>query len=896
MAAETPSEVAALIDRARQARKNGAHAAALAAFEAAAEAAPANDGIKVEIACELRALDRLAEARTTLDGVLARAPHFTNALIELGHLCRRQNDHRGALTAFEGAAANHPDHVGMRLEIVRSLRALDRPNEAEIRLDQILAAHPSNLAALIERGHLNRRKGDHLAALKAFQEAAAVDGTHQGIALEIAQTLRTLARDDEAADTLRRLVAANPADAAALAALARQLADQGLGDEAEALLDAAPDSLATHGGLAIARVHVARMRGDNAAVLRHLERALALEPHNNDLALDLTAEKRRRGDIDGARGLIDRVFAARPDHPRAWVETGYLRRAAGDRAGATAAFEAAIAHQPIAQALVELAGDAWASGHPDDARTFLGRALQQDPNHLAALLTSAEHLLRSDDPTDALHAAERAVAAHPRSLDPRLVAARAAAAIPDRDRALSHLDEAQATFGERPEILASRIHVLRTLGEHAAAMAAAATAGDAATHEASWAEIAALRIFAGDFDGAKSLFDALPERMSKTARAHFFRGQLAESKRDYARAVAEYGTALRADPANGDGHGEMARASLLNLDLDAARRHLRLSMQHNAAGTLARGQSLNPSQHHVGQLLDEFALDSQSLRRLRGLSAFPADVRLARLKSLVRQRSESTVAAIALMLAARRAGAFRPETGSPIPRVVAQFWDSAEPPDDIRKLMASWDDDTGVWQHRVFDDQAADDFLHTHFGGDVRRAFRRTQHPAQRSDVFRLAYLAHEGGLYADADDRRVAPLASLLPDGARLVVYLENYGTVGNNFLAAAPRHPAIVRALELAVAAINRGDHDIVWLSTGPGLVTRAVARFLADTSREEAGSVAIRELFEMRQLVDIHCPARYKATTQHWSRAEFAHRRARANHAALPNVATATEQVSA
>ena len=39
------------------------------------------------------------------------------------------------------------------------------------------------------------------------------------------------------------------------------------------------------------------------------------------------------------------------------------------------------------------------------------------------------------------------------------------------------------------------------------------------------------------------------------------------------------------------------------------------------------------------------------------------------------------------------------------------------------------------------------------------------------------------------------------------------------------------IARALDLATAAMNRGDNDIPWLATGPGLITRAFAQVLAE-----------------------------------------------------------------
>lgn len=891
MESQQPTAAVVLIERARQERRNGARAAALAAFEAAAVADPQNDGIKVEVAAELRALERIADAREVLDGVLTRAPRMTTALIEVGHLCRRQNDHRGALAAFEGAAANHPEHTGMQLEVVRGLRMLGRLDEAEALLARALAGHPRDLGGLIERGHLRRRQGDHAGALAAFEAAATIDDGHAGIKLEIAESLRALGRDDEAEAFLRRLLFANPDNAAALVALARLLADGERAEEAEALLDGTPPALLDNGGVAIVRVHVARKRGDDDATLRHLARAVSIEPANFDLALDLAAERRRRGDLEEAQRVAAGVLDKLPDHPRAWLETGYIRRAANDREGATAAFSAALARQPaMAQALVELANEAWTAGRPDEARDFFERALAQEPDHLAALLTSAEHCLRSDDPEGALSRVDHAIAAHPRQMGPLLFGARAAAAIPDRARAIAFLDEAHTRFDDRPEILASRIHVLRALGEHAAAISVSAAAGATVTHEAAWAEIVALRIFAGDFDGAGALLDALPDRLRETPRAYFFRGQLAEAKRDYPAAIGAYAEALSRDPSNGDGHGEMARACLLRLDVSAASAHLRLSLLHNAAGGFARGQSLNPSQHHVGQLLDEFSLDARSLERLREIDGLPTKAQLAPLRALVRGSPDSTAAAIALVLAIRRAGGFSPGLESTaIPRRVVQFWDNAEPPSDIQALMASWHDETGVWEHRIFDEPGAEAFLRQHFERDVALAFRRAHHAAQRSDIFRLAYLAHSGGLYADADDRRVAPFAALVPADARLVAYLENYGTIGNNFLAASPRHPAIVRALELAVAAVNRGDHDIVWLSTGPGLVTRALAHFVAGASSDEGAGLIVRELFEMRRLVDIHCPARYKATTQHWSRAAFGPVGARANRA-LENAAPA------
>ena len=54
-------------------------------------------------------------------------------------------------------------------------------------------------------------------------------------------------------------------------------------------------------------------------------------------------------------------------------------------------------------------------------------------------------------------------------------------------------------------------------------------------------------------------------------------------------------------------------------------------------------------------------------------------------------------------------------------------------------------------------------------------------------------------------------------------VAFQEDFGTLGNNFLGAPPNHSVICLALRLCTEAVNRGDTDFLWLSTGPGLLSR-------------------------------------------------------------------------
>jgi hypothetical protein len=83
------------------------------------------------------------------------------------------------------------------------------------------------------------------------------------------------------------------------------------------------------------------------------------------------------------------------------------------------------------------------------------------------------------------------------------------------------------------------------------------------------------------------------------------------------------------------------------------------------------------------------------------------------------------------------------------------------------------------------------------------------------------------------------------------------------------------IERALSEAAAAILRGDRDIIWLTTGPGLLTRAFANWLASKPArldEHLSTVAILELAEMRRVAAIHCQVGYKNTRRAWLSGAF------------------------
>src|SRR5256885_9637999 len=133
---------------------------------------------------------------------------------------------------------------------------------------------------------------------------------------------------------------------------------------------------------------------------------------------------------------------------------------------------------------------------------------------------------------------------------------------------------------------------------------------------------------------------------------------------------------------------------------------------------------------------------------------WPAADRISPLNSVPARFSDHTAAAAPLLIALRQAGRFSPpaapltDMSPPIPRCIAQFWDSEAVPADVSVLMASWRAQHPEWEYELFDNAAARRFLRTHFSPAVPSAYNRARQTAQQSAIFRLGYLVARGGCY----------------------------------------------------------------------------------------------------------------------------------------------------
>jgi tetratricopeptide (TPR) repeat protein len=916
--AQQPDQFHATLGLAYCARARGDRATSLARFRAVDERYPESVWTRIEIAADLRALDRIEEAEAVYRQVLKDRPGYLHASIGLGYCARLRGDRAAALACFRSAAETHPHEVFPWLETAEELRAIGRIDEAEAAYRRALAEQPANLQAALGLGYCARSRSDNAEALARFRATANAHPNEILPLMEVSTELRELGELDEAESICRtvlkgqpgqlhaslglgycararadrvaalaqfRLAAdANPADVWSRLEVAAELCALDRVEEAETALRAI---LSEHPGqlqVELSLGHCARVRGDRVAALAQFQATAAAHPREIRPRLEVAAEFRDKGDFESAVAVCDEVLTDHPNNVDAWLSIAASHMSAGCLEEALKAFELATTIQPFllspkiraARAMFELGEHAASrkmlegiletSGESPEvlqemgeqarvaqdfqaAEAFFRRALDISPQSVGAVHGLAQTLADAGHAEDALafllnfaNTPERTAA-----IGPRIVSI--LRQIGCWDQALKYAREGCAAAPRNFWLWQQKLHLDMLMGNDDAAR-------EALGHSPA--------VTAGDLSATKDLL-----------------GQFAELHYRYDEAISHYRNALSLSPKNLWAKCNLARSLLLNVNVDEATEALKGFAALDRSMALVQGRSTKASQSLLGQLIDEYLLDVQSLKRLTEIWSLPPTERSGPLLDLVRLRPDYTPAAIAWVTTLKQAGdpASPKRTGNwrfgaSIPKAIAQYWHSPGPPDDVKNLMKSWRDNNPSYEYYLFDDASTQEFLRD-FTPDVLAAYRRASAKAQKADLFRLAWLYAHGGYYADADDRCLAPLDEHIPAGSTLVLYQEDVGTLGNDFIGATPHHWIVGHALGLATDAVNRSDQDILWLSTGPGVVTRAFAQALASSRlacSEWLKEIAVLGRTRLHRFVVPHCACAYKNSLENWQRAAF------------------------
>ena len=826
--------------RARIERDRGDGAALLESLGAVARLEPENPWAHFDVATELRNQGQIDAAEAAYRAAAALDPNLAHVQRGLGLIAREKGDHEAALAFFRAAARNEPANVWMHNDVAMTLADLGRHDEAERLLAALAAERPDSADALLAYAPCLRRRGTAAELLALLEKAVALAPDHAGAKLALAEEFSRASRLDEADVIFRARLAEKP-------------------DDVQALMGAA---------------QVARRQGDRSRALNLFEAAARAPGAHVWAVVEYGEELKEAGRADEARRVFEAEIARR-DHPALHMRLGFLAREAGD-GFSRACFAKALEVSPgFDEARIELAVEDFRQGDAEAAIGALKDLLAARPDHARALAMLAGFAEQIDDMDSAVELQRKAAAADPANIWIRVQLAEFLAKLGRGVEAEAVFDDCRTRFGDAPDIRVARAKNLTLLGDADAAFALLRDGAAAFPHHFElWARWVGALIARGDFDAARQALEA-PRGAGLREQAQVFqlRGALAAAVFDLPEAYRAFAEAAALAPWDGWFQECAGRTALLRCDFPAAQRHLAVAARVNAAHRVSHRGGAKPSQSLLGQLLDEFRIDAEIGERLRD-SLEAEDI--ARIAETVAEAPESTAAAMALMIALRRRGklALAGAGGgqSPIPRAIAQFWDENIPP-EIEKLCDGWRVAHPDFAYRRFSSADAGRFLATHGPAGAVAAYKRAREPAKKADLFRLAWLARNGGWYIDADDRCLAPLTGLDAGDRELILFQEeNYGSTGNNFIGVTPEHPVIVSALEQAIVAINRGNSDILWLSTGPALLTRRVAAWLVEDLDAHLAKTLVLSPGELGRFVAVFTAAAYKHTGKHWVHTVF------------------------
>jgi len=126
-----------------------------------------------------------------------------------------------------------------------------------------------------------------------------------------------------------------------------------------------------------------------------------------------------------------------------------------------------------------------------------------------------------------------------------------------------------------------------------------------------------------------------------------------------------------------------------------------------------------------------------------------------------------------------------------IPRVFHHIWLGPDPlPEEHRPLMKSWKRHHPDWEFRLWtEDNLPEDPIRPEIAERLRA-------PVERADILRLEILYRHGGVYVDTDLECLRPIDEALA-GSDFVGVCLKPGRMTNTFIAAAPGHPLLHRAL---------------------------------------------------------------------------------------------------
>ncbi len=853
----------------------GDHQSARTIYAEDLAARPQDVWRRVRLARSLGGLGRHDEADALLDQGLAMAPGADELLLERAAQARCAGHFDAAQLAIDRLADRYPAHPQLgRLRGELAEARGDREIARRIYADD-LAARPGDVWRRVRLARTLGGLGKHGEAQSVVVEGLETAPVAAELLVEQASQLRGAHRIEDAQAAILMLASHHP-NHPRLAQLRGELAEAtGEHETACAIFaaDAAADPRNQERRLRWAHsLGWGLGRHDEAQAI--LSNALAMSPASAELLVERASQLRAAGKVEAAQAAIDALMEHHPNHPRLGQLRGELAEARGDREAARSLYAADLeAHPRDVWRRVRLARLLGGMARHSDAQSVLSEELALKPDSAELMVERASQLRGGERYAACKAAIDTLEAHHPGHEQLGQLRGELAEAMGDLGAALRVYE---ADLAVRPHDVGRRLRLafcLRSTGlldEALALLGARSTlaerhmAMDCLLMQGRWEQVSRM-LGEGPAAEAGTLW------LDETS----IRMRLAISQFDCISAARYANAMLAVAPHDPRALLGVAQSAMGAFDSELAwKALLRVGAVPAGGGPIRAGAGR--LRHFFGQIVNDQRLRGVHTDELAEATRRGNETLVTTAASQLQADPGSIGASMGLLVGLSRAGRLCERTQSLgdkplIPKTLHQFWDSFAPPDDVLQIMTHAATVNSDHHYRRWNDGSARELLATLHDPEPLRAYRFATHVAMRSDILRLAALYVHGGLYLDADDYCTAPLRTLVPEGAELVCYHEDIGSIGNNFLAARPGLPLIGRALMEAAEAVLAGAAELVWLVTGPGLMSRTIANAIA---RERNLSVPVGlyvvPLSAFRGVVQAGRWTSYKVDRRHWSRA--------------------------
>ncbi len=535
-----------------------------------------------------------AEALAALERLLERHPEHGRASLYRGRCLLSLGQAETARDAFVAAEQAPPasldflEQVGAIAGLVEANLAAGDMAAAEQALSRMQQRAPGAFGTLFLRGRVALARRDYAAATADFQRALLERPGIPFTRLLLGAALLHQGLLEQADVELSQLLAEQPANAEARNLLASVYVARNDIEGARRVLAAAPSGAAAHPATGWMMGGLLLRAGQSAEAIGMLEAAVAMEPDNGALRLDLVRAYLSAGQTDKARQLLGTlpddeggherrhlavIAATRGQEPAeaarrvtalatgnredsgAQIAAGAYFLASGDIRSAEGAFRRAVELNPAsADGRLGLAAIALRNGDPPAAEAELRQALGAQGDDQRALVALAEVALVRQDRAAARQWLEQAIGSDPSAVEPRLRLAEMHLRDKDPMRAESLLDQALEVAGD-----AGAVH--RRIGM--------------------------IHVRQGDYDRALVYFNEAAKRGVSGAALEAARAMIALGREDEARSRLEQ--EIRREP-------RAALAVAMLAALDAADRRLPRALERVAAYERAGGDAASAAE------------------------------------------------------------------------------------------------------------------------------------------------------------------------------------------------------------------------------------------------------------------------------------------------------------